>query len=85
MTIGDSADMTTPATSADIRKEAAAACLAKIAEIDSAEQTLLMGGKFVVIGGTQYSQEDLADLRNQRSALNSRLRILIRKQANYGR
>lgn len=67
------------ATKAEIIQSAAKSIKAKIAEIEIAEQSILAGGKFVSVGGMQYNQENLKDLRNLRSKLCEEIRTLARK------
>lgn len=63
----------------DIIQGAATDLKAKLAQVDVGIETLEMGGKSVMVGGTQYTQENLDVLQRKREKLTAQMRQLVRR------
>lgn len=63
----------------DTIQAAAAALQVKLGNVDAAIEALQLGGKSVMFGGTQYTQENLDNLQKFREKLTAQMRQLIRR------
>lgn len=63
----------------EIITSAAASLQEKISKVDAAIDALQLGGKSVIVGGTQYTQESLDQLQKYREKLTAQMRQLVRR------